>query len=149
GAYVEMDYFTKQDCMRAMGGARESTTETLGITNENGRIALQTIAAAKPLKEIQPDEQLSWGKISQAQHTLLWTMMKASEIWDQEVVNAFSDFYSGLDEHQIREEPFGDKAIVEYQAQARREWHDMQLNGEGMNLAMINNTLLKNIQQEI
>ncbi|KAF9006206.1 hypothetical protein BDQ17DRAFT_1239539, partial [Cyathus striatus] len=77
------------------------------------------------------------------------TMMKASEIWDWEVVNSFSDFYLELDKHQIREELFGNEAIVEYQAWARREWHDMQLSGEGMNLAIINNTLLKNIQQEI
>ncbi|KAF8978460.1 hypothetical protein BDQ17DRAFT_1338743 [Cyathus striatus] len=111
--------------------------ETLGITSENGQIALQMIAAVRPLKEIQIDEQLLWGE-------------KAGEtIWDQELLDSFADFFTGLDKHQIREEPYGDKAIVEYQAQARREWHDMQLSREGMNLAIINNMLLKNIQQEI
>ncbi|KAF8987334.1 hypothetical protein BDQ17DRAFT_1258679, partial [Cyathus striatus] len=150
GAYVEMDYFTKRGCMHAVEGAGASTTETLGITNENGRIALQTIAAVRPLKEIRRDEQLSWGEVSQARHTLLRTMAKAGgAIWDQDLLDSFADFFAGLDEHQIREEPYGDEAIVEYQAQARREWHDMQLSGEGMNLAIINTTLLKNIQQEI
>ncbi|KAF9012341.1 hypothetical protein BDQ17DRAFT_1232438 [Cyathus striatus] len=136
--------------MCAGEGARTSTTETLGITSENGRIALQTIVAVRPLKEIWTDKQLSWGEVSQARHTLLRIMEKAGEaIWDQELLDSFTDFFTGLDENQIREELYGDEAIVEYQAWARREWHNMQLSGEGMNLVIINNTLLKNIQQEI
>ncbi|KAF8975691.1 hypothetical protein BDQ17DRAFT_1175317, partial [Cyathus striatus] len=118
-AYVEMDYFTRQGCIHTSEGSMSSTTDTLGITNENRKIALKVVVIINPLKNIQQDNQLTWGEISQARHTFLQTMEGVGmTIWSKEIVESFADFFTGLDEHPIREEEYGDEAVVEYQTWA-------------------------------
>ncbi|KAF8990659.1 hypothetical protein BDQ17DRAFT_1255587 [Cyathus striatus] len=70
-------------------------------------------------------------------------------IWSKEIIKSLMSFYMQLDGHSIWQEKYSDEALVIYQARARREWYDMGIHGEGINLVIINDGLLINIQQKI
>ncbi|KAF8976697.1 hypothetical protein BDQ17DRAFT_1267133 [Cyathus striatus] len=139
--YIELDYFTLQGCTMAKNNSSLAGADTLDFVN---------IASMKAATDIWKDHELTWGEVNQAQHTMIKYMTRAEgNIWSKEIIKSLMSFYMQLDGHSIWQEEYGDEVLVIYQARARREWYDMGIHGEGMNLAIINDGLLINIQQKI
>ncbi|KAF8986562.1 hypothetical protein BDQ17DRAFT_1259521 [Cyathus striatus] len=149
--YVEIDYFTPHGCSLAQGKCSTNSTDTLGLrTGANGIIVLQPLSAIKPLKNICQDTELTWGKVNVARHAMMRQMLELGKtLWSAHIIQVLSNFFGCLDAHPIREEEYGDKAIVKYQAIVRREWYNHMEVGRGMNLGIINDNLLKQICQDI
>ncbi|KAF9012342.1 hypothetical protein BDQ17DRAFT_1321388 [Cyathus striatus] len=140
--YVELDYFTLRGCTMAKNNSSSAGADTLGFVNIG--------ASMKATTDIRKDHKLTWGKVNQAQHTMIKYMTRAEgNIWSKEIIKSLMSFYMQLDGHSIWQEEYGDEALVIYQAQARREWYDMGIHGKGMNLVIINDGLLIDIQQKI
>jgi hypothetical protein len=108
------------------------------------------MSALKPVKGIRPDEELNWAEINQGRHNMMRQMLKlGDDVWPTYAVEGWTDLYSGLDAHSIREEEYGEEAVIAYHAKVRREWFDLQARGRGMNPGIINENLLRNLRQEI
>ena len=54
-----------------------------------------------------------------------------------------------LEVHHYRQWPYGEHALLIYQAHVRRDWHDQLKLGSGFNIAIVNETLLQSIHREI
>ncbi|KAF8987774.1 hypothetical protein BDQ17DRAFT_1258216, partial [Cyathus striatus] len=149
--YVEIDYFTPCRCSLAQGECSTNSTDMLGLrTGTNGIIALQSLSAIKPLKNICQDAELTWGKVNAACHAIMRQMLELGKtLWPAHIIHALSNFFRCLDAHPIREEEYGNEVITKYQAIVRREWYDHMEVGRGMNLEIINDNLLKQIHQDI
>lgn len=149
-AYVEVDYFTARGCRLAQQDRQTTSADAVGVTQIDGHLSLQSMAALKPVKGIRSDEELTWPEINQGRHNMMRQMLKLGpDIWPVYAVEGWTDLYSGLDAHSIREEEYGEEAVIAYHAKVRREWFDLQARGRGMNPGIINENLLRNLRQEI
>jgi hypothetical protein len=100
-------------------------TETFAITASDSNLTLTPArSSSTPKGFILQNEDLIYGEMSIAKNGLIAYMAKCG--WRDENIRPFMDFYILLDTHEIRDEPQGDRAIVIYQAQARRNWQRME-----------------------
>ena len=54
-----------------------------------------------------------------------------------------------IDTSPIRQRPHGDQIALMYQAHVCRDWHDHLKLEQGFNIALINNSLMSRIEEEI
>ncbi|KAH6918012.1 hypothetical protein BKA70DRAFT_1245937 [Coprinopsis sp. MPI-PUGE-AT-0042] len=154
GQYVELDYFTRRGREATQQEYQGVSADSLGIVQlgpeQGGALVLRPIRAMRASKNIRQDSNLEWEDINRARHTMMQHIIDTpSEAWPTAVVESFNLFFSRLDRHTIREEPYGDQAVVRYAARVRKEWHDQQLRGVSFNIGKINEQLLKNLKDEI
>jgi hypothetical protein len=62
---------------------------------------------------------------------------------------AIAQFFMNLEVHPYWLQAYGEQALMAYQAQVRREWHDRLKQNEGFNMATINEDLLQTIHHDI
>jgi hypothetical protein len=149
-AYVEIHYFMLRGCGLAQREKQNTNADAVGLTQSDGHLSLHPMSALKLVKGIRADDDLAWAEITQGRHAMIRQMLKlGEECWPEYAVEGWSDFYSALDAHAIRQEEYGDEAVVLYHARVRREWYNMYTRGQGMNLGIISEELLRNIRQEI
>ncbi|KAH6903481.1 hypothetical protein BKA70DRAFT_1301107 [Coprinopsis sp. MPI-PUGE-AT-0042] len=123
GQYIELDYFTRR--------GREATQQEYQGVSADSLGIVQLGPEQGGALNIRQDSDLEWEDINRARHTMMQHIIDTpSEAWPTMVVESFNLFFSRLDRHTIRKEPYGDQAVVRYAARVRKEWHDQQLRGD-------------------
>ncbi|KAJ6518998.1 hypothetical protein C8R45DRAFT_1048107 [Mycena sanguinolenta] len=147
--YVELWYWTKEGCLDADSlRAGVEADESFGITQIGSTLSLKPLAAFKASKKVVRDEDLTWAQLSIAKTGYLAAIEAAG--WPKEHRGTISSFLYAIENHPSRmnHDDYADNILVIYQARARRHWHDMLGQGNGFNLAIINDRLLDQISQE-
>ena len=147
--YVELDYFTPRSCRDATADANRSAShDTLTFSQVGETFAMRPLAALRPSKHIRNDEELSWEDMMDAKNIMLHFMAKTG-VWQEEHTVCIATFYVNLDCHPRKGQDNGKQALLLYQSRARREWFDALKRGEGFNLALIQEDLLRSLAEEV
>lgn len=145
--YVELWYFTQEGCADATQNQRTQNEDTYGLTKVDEMVSLRPVSALRASKNAIQDVDLTWRQMAIAKTTLIKQLTKYR--WPERNIMALAQFFMNLEVHEYRQRPFGEQALLVYQARVRREWHDSLKQNQGFNLANINETLLQTIYQEI
>lgn len=146
--YIELDYFTMRGCREALMDTGKSIShDTLAFTQLEDTIAIRPLAALRPSKHIRNDKDLSWEEMLGAKNIMLRFMAK-SGVWPVTHVESLAAFYVNLEMHQRVVLPFGKWVLLLYQSQVRCEWFDTFKRGEGFNISIIQDNLLRSIAEE-
>ncbi|KAF6744547.1 hypothetical protein DFP72DRAFT_1078396 [Ephemerocybe angulata] len=152
--YIELWYWTPEGCADAATQDRTVSSTVLALTSEGGiGQALFTPAAAhKVSTKVVADEKITWRDMSVAKTGLL-QCMRGEENWPEEHVMALGSFFLELDHHELRRRDYGEEALLLYQAEVRREWHE-QLRStddtvEPFDIGVINETRLMRIYDKL
>jgi len=95
--------------------------------------------ATKALSKPIPDKQLSFHQVMIAKSLLMEHM--AAQGWPETHVYALAEFFLKMEGHKLRRLPFREAAVIIYQAEVRREWHDALSSSESsptFNIRFIN-----------
>lgn len=147
--YIELDYFTTRGCREAMADTSKSIShDTLAFTQLEDTISIQPLAAIKPSKNIRSDEDLSWEEMLGAKNTMLRFIAK-SGVWPATHAESLAAFYVNLELHPRVLLPNGKQTLLLYQGRVRREWYDAFKRGEGFNIELIQDNLLRSMAEEL
>ena len=124
--------------------------EVIAITQDDHRLHLFVpVAAARAKQSVVKDKDLTWAQVDKATHRMLQAMKENG--WDQKRLESHMGFWMALRAHEWRHnsEETSRKALIVYQATARRQWHDTLGTAHSFNLKYINKDLLSKIQREL
>jgi hypothetical protein len=141
--YVELDYFTVRGCTEAAAeSSRSINQDTLALMQLEGTVALRPIGAQRSSRNIRSDEDLSWEEMFDAKNTMLHLMEKSGN-WPAAHAESLAAFYFELELHPRRLLPNGKKTLLLYQSRTRLEWFAALKRGEGFNIKLICEELLR------
>ena len=147
--YVELDYFTMRGCLEATRDSNQSTShDTFGFTQSEGILAIRPLAAQRASKNIRRDEDLAWEEMQFAKNTMLECIAK-SGVWSDRHALSLASFFVALEGHPVRWNPNGQKILLRYQSQVRREWFSALKRGEGFNLELIREELMQSLTRTV
>ena len=69
--------------------------------------------------------------------------------WPQKHTESFARFYLHLEVDPMHSHPNGERVLLTYQAKVRCQWHKDIAQGQGFNIAQINDMLLITITEEV
>ncbi|KAF8878935.1 hypothetical protein BD779DRAFT_1553147 [Infundibulicybe gibba] len=147
--YVDLWYFTPDGYAEAARQAKATDDEgfTLAGGESGERLGLKAMTTASASKNAILDEALPWNVFTDTRQEYLDFL--ASVEWPERLYADMAAFFARIETHRIRKTDAGKRALLEYQARARRDWHDsIKRNGETFDLAAINEELLKIIADE-
>lgn len=148
--YVELWYFTEKGCTEASRLGRPADLDTLTFTCVDSILELQPSRAVAQSKDVIHDQHLSWAEMTAAKNNMIDHMRKCG--WSDDYLLPLMKFYLALDTHPIHGRRHGDQALLVYQAEVRRSWHQEMLKGKGhqlFNIAIINREHLKAIEDDL
>jgi len=137
--YVPLHYFTVEGCDEAVRNNNFLAKDTFTISTDNDMLSLRPMMAAKASSKPIPDEQLSFHQVMIAKSLLMEHM--AAQGWPETHVYALVEFFLKMEGHKLRRLPFGEAALIIYQAEVRREWHNALSSSESgptFNIRFIN-----------
>lgn len=151
--FVELWYFSPKGCVEAARSGNVVDAESFSLTQVDNTIHLRPSRTTLQPKDVVPDHLLSWTEMTVAKNNMIDHMQKCD--WDEATVNSFMLFYIALDTHTIRPKEYGDRALLKYQAEVRKEWHNeaarQRSNPEHpvFDISVINEDRLEAIREEI
>ena len=145
--YVELWYFTPEGCADATQRQLTQHDNTSGLTKVDDIVTLKSVSSLKASRNVVPDAELSFRQMSMAKNAFLPLMTKYQ--WSAKSVATFTQLFTQLELHHYRQREFGERALITYQAQVRREWHDQLKLGSAFNVGIINEDLLHGIFKEL
>ncbi|RXW18937.1 hypothetical protein EST38_g6914 [Candolleomyces aberdarensis] len=131
--YVELWYTSDQGILSTVHelGSVQSQTFSM-VRGDDGQMSMVPSATLKASKVIVKDEDLSWEDFTASYLRALNAM--ANSGWPQDRVQMFARFWSGVQLHPWHStlDPTGcdRRALLIYQAQQRRAWHQHILHNE-------------------
>ncbi|KAG6846948.1 hypothetical protein H0H93_010928, partial [Arthromyces matolae] len=146
--FVELFYFTPE--------GRKDSAKTEHTNSDNGFtlaqvadiVTLKPAAQYKPSSRVIKDEDLSWEQLSLASTRLIEWIKK--EGWPDAMTEQLQTFFYRLMNHEYREEEFGCRALVVYQARVRWEWHRLiKRKEEAFDISEFNPSLLRSIKEKL
>ena len=147
--YVELDYFTPKGCRDAATDSNKSVShDALSFTQVGDTFAIRPMAAIRPSKHIRNDEDISWEDMIDAKNIMLHFMAK-SGLWPDAHAASIVAFFFDLEHHQRKDQKNGKPALLLYQSRVRREWFDALKRGEGFNIELIEEELLRACAEEV
>jgi actin-related protein len=144
--YVELWYFTQEGCAHAMDQPTQNE-DTLCLTRVDDLVFFKPMSALRASEDVIQDAELSWRQMEIAKTNLIQHITRCG--WSEKAITALAQFFMNLGVHHYRQRPHGEQALLSYQAQVRRDWHDQLKLGNGFNIAIINETLLQSIHRRI
>ncbi|KAF8812014.1 hypothetical protein BYT27DRAFT_7088397, partial [Phlegmacium glaucopus] len=144
--YVELWYLTPEGCTDATQHQHTQNDDTFGLTKVDDMVTLKSVSSLKASRNVIPDNELSFRQVSMAKNTFIQLITKYQ--WSEKAINAFAQLFTQLELHPYRQREFGERALIIYQAQVRREWHDQLKLGSAFNIGIINEDLLQSIYKE-
>lgn len=155
--YVELWYFTEKGCIEASRLSRPSDLDTLTFTCVDSILELQPSRAVAQSKDVIQDQDLSWVEMTAAKNNMIDHMRKCG--WSDGYLISLMKFYLALETHPLHGRnhgdhghSYGDQALLVYQAEVRRSWHQEMLKGENhrlFDIATINRERLKAIEDDL
>lgn len=145
--YIELWYFSPDGCKEALRTAR-SVADDFGLTRVDDQLTIRPAYAFKASKAAVADHDLLFSTFLRAKNLFLMQLSKAK--WPQSHIDALSLFFWHLENHPIRNNSeIGDTVILHYASRVRLDWHDRLKRDEGFNIAIVNETLLRAINEEL
>ena len=142
--YVELWYFTTEGITDASRIAPTAAEDTYGLLRTDSGLAFQQIKASRASRNVISDEALTWEQIMTARHNIL----DAAGVWPEKHRLALAGFYMNLE--ALKATGSNSRALILYQATARRRWHStLKGSGTAFNLSIINETLLLKLENQI
>ncbi|KAF8802916.1 hypothetical protein BYT27DRAFT_7226233 [Phlegmacium glaucopus] len=135
--YVELWYLMPEGCTDATQHQYTQNDDTFGLTKVDDMVTLKSVSSLKAAKNVIPNLELSFRQMSMAKNA-----------FNDQAINAFAQLFTQLELHPYRQHEFGERALIVYQAQVRREWHDQLKLGPAFNIGLINEDLLQGIYKE-
>jgi len=145
--YVELWYLTPEGCTDATQRQLTQLDDTFGLTKVDDVVTLKSLSTLKASRNVIPDAELTFRQMSMAKNAFIPLMTKYQ--WSEQSIEAFAQMFARLELHPYRQREYGERAIIIYQARARREWHDQLKMGTGFNIGAINEDLLQSIYKEL
>ena len=149
--YVPLWYFTEEGCEDALRFDQTATQDTFALAKVEDMVSLRPVNVARASKLSLPDEKLTWRQMDIAK-TLMLRHMEDAKSWPPEYTQMLAAFYFALEMHPRRRQPRGEKALLQYQAEARAEWMRL-LTQEGVghvfDISIISEDRLRLIDDEI
>ena len=149
--YVHLWYFTREGLEEAASVVRiaDEVNEPLTIAREDeGTVTLKLVHTVGPSKNVKPDNNLSFSDFLFAKNIFLRCIEDAK--WGNDVVDSYNWFFHKLETHELRHESErGEKALVNYAAHVRQDWHDKMNQKCGFNIANINEELVAKFVRQL
>ena len=83
-----------------------------------------------------------------AKNIMLHFMAKSGQ-WEDAHATSIASFFYNLETHQRKDQKNGKKTLLLYQSRVRREWFNALKRGEGFNIELIEDDLLRDYAEEI
>ncbi|KAF8817339.1 hypothetical protein BYT27DRAFT_7075248 [Phlegmacium glaucopus] len=145
--YVELWYLTPEGCTDATLHQSTQNDNTFGFSKVDDMVTLKSVSSLKASRNVLPNSELSFRQMSMAKNVFIPLMMKYQ--WSEKAISAFAQLFTQLELHPYRQREFGERALIIYRAQVRREWHNQLKLGSAFNIGVINEDLLQSIYKEI
>ncbi|KAG1769852.1 hypothetical protein EDD22DRAFT_770699 [Suillus occidentalis] len=146
--YIELWYFSPDGCKEAMKTLRSIADDTFSLTRLDDHLTIRPTSASKASKAALPDHELSFSTFLRAKNLFLTQASNAK--WPQANLDALALFFWHLENHAIRNNSeIGDIVILHYASRIHQEWHDRLKRDEAFNIGIINETLLRTINEEM
>ncbi|SJL14252.1 uncharacterized protein ARMOST_17708 [Armillaria ostoyae] len=148
--YCPLWYFTKMAATEASGLATSLAPETVNLLQDtaSGSLSFQASSTVKPSKNALPDKELSWSQFSYAFSWFLRAIETAN--WPAKTVHMFAMMFLNITIHVFRQRSNGDKTLLVYADETRRQWHrDVEEGNVAPNLGQIVNDRLENISNDL
>ncbi|KAG1734169.1 hypothetical protein EDB19DRAFT_1639280 [Suillus lakei] len=145
--YIELWYFSPDGCKEALRTAC-SVVDDFGLTRVDDQLTIQPAYAFKVSKAAIADHDLPFSTFLRSKNLFLMQLSKAK--WPQTHINALSLFFWHLENHSIcNNSNLGDLVVLHYASWVCQDWHDHLKQDEAFNIAIINETLLRSINEEL
>jgi hypothetical protein len=147
--YVELFYFTLEGCLDAQSNQCTEADDAYGLSRVGDMVSFRSISAVQASKNVIQDVDLLWNQLTHAKTSYLQHLEKAG--WPQKHIDALAHFFIGLESNPFCARTHGERILITYQARVHQHWHDQlkQGNDGGFNIALINDSLLEAISNEI
>ncbi|KAG1793830.1 uncharacterized protein HD556DRAFT_446303 [Suillus plorans] len=146
--YVELWYFSPDGCKEAMKTSRSIADDTFSLAKLDDQLTIRPASAFKASRSALPDHELPFSIFLRAKN--LFLMQANAAKWPQTHLDALALFFWHLENHSIRNNSeLGDLVILHYASRVRLDWHDRLKRDEGFNIGIINESLLRSINEEI
>ena len=146
-SFTELWYFTEEGCSKAQGSSRTLLDDTYGIMQVDNLVALKPITTFKASKNVILDTDLLWRQMNIGKNMMLQHMELCN--WPPKHVSSFARFYLHLELNLMCLCPNGERVLLTYQATVRHQWQDDIAQGQGFNIAQINQRLLTTVAKEV
>ena len=123
-------------------------TPVILYTQLEDTISIQPLAAIRPSKRIQNDEDLSWEEMLGAKNMILRFITK-SGTWLATHTESLATLYVNLELHPRVLLPNSKQTLLLYQAHVRHEWYDAFKRAAGFNIKLLQDNLLWFTAEEI
>lgn len=146
--YVELWYFTSEGIAEVSKVTLTAADDCYGLLmTETGAVAFQQIKAMKAGRNVISDENLTWDQIMTARIHLY----AATVGWPEKHRTSLTGLFMSLENLKARNSTTNfTRALIRYQATARKRWHATLQDGLGtFNVSLVNFTLLANIEGEV
>lgn len=145
--YVELWYLTQEGCSDATQYQLTQHDDAFGLAKVNDLVTFKSFSSLRASKNVIPDAELSFRQMSMAKNAFIPLMAKYQ--WSAKAISAFAQLFTQLEMHPLRQQEYGEQALIVYQAKVRREWHDQMKLGLAFNIGVINEDLLQRIYREL
>ncbi|KAJ7152338.1 hypothetical protein C8R46DRAFT_1302569 [Mycena filopes] len=140
--YIELYYFSPEGCADAADQQRSVAEDGFALAHTDDALALRPISSFRASRNVIKDN-LTWRQMEMGANGLLEQMTRSG--WSDKHTRSVATFFYNLSRHPFRELKHGEVILLIYQASARRDWHDALRKGEGFNIALFNDNLLRSI----
>ena len=150
GELCELYFFTNKGLADAQVTSYSADDEALTLVQDDqGMHSFIPIASAKAKQGVIDDKDLTWHQIDEATHRIIQAMRDCG--WDEARVQTHVEFWMALGSHAWRHhhDERRKKALIQYQAVARRRWHDTLGTPNSFSLKYIQQSVLDDIRTEI
>ncbi|KAK0216609.1 hypothetical protein EDD85DRAFT_781992, partial [Armillaria nabsnona] len=148
--YCPLWYFTKMSATEASSIVNTLAPDTLNLQQDSGSgsLSFQASSTVKPSKNAQADKDLSWSQFSYAFSWFLRAINTAN--WPKPTIQMFASMFLSLTLHSFRQRSNGEKSLLVYADDTRRQWHrDIEEGNCAPNLANIVVERLENISNDL
>jgi hypothetical protein len=146
--YIELWYFSPEGCKDALKTSRAIAEDTFSLAKLDDQLTIRPASAFKASRAALPDHELSFSSFLRAKNLFL-THVNAAK-WPQLHIDSLALFFWHLENHAIRNNSeLGDLVVLHYASRVRLDWHDRLKRDEGFNISIINEVLVRSINEEL
>jgi hypothetical protein len=146
--YIELWYFSPKGCKDTMKSSLSIADDTFSLARLDDQLIIHPASAFKASKAALPDHELLFSTFLHTKNLFLTHASTAN--WLQMHLNALALFFWHLENHTIRNNSeLGNIVILHYALHVRLNWHDRLKRDDGFNIGIINETLMRSINEEM
>ena len=146
--FVELWYFSPEGCAdAARSNSKSQADDAFGLSKVDDILTVKSVAAIRASRHAVADHELSFKSFLQAKNSFLVYARKAE--WPGENVDVLATFFWRIEMHPLRKTAMGNRIVLTYAARVRRDWHDEIKHGNGYDISIMNNDLMRDVAFEV